>query len=97
MVARSPAHGSVRHADDNNLLHAACNRAIITRMDPKQTRSYQLIEARLGQPLAEHVASRRETGVSWEQIARELDKTTGVPISGQAVRTWFGSKTKAEK
>jgi len=58
-------------------------------MNPDQTRSYQLIEARLSEPLAQYVTASRNSGASWEAIARVLDNTTGVPIRGQTLRNWF--------
>lgn len=49
---------------------------------------YQLIEERLGEPLADFVASRRPVW-SWRQLAREITKTTNTAVTGESLRTWF--------
>jgi hypothetical protein len=51
---------------------------------------YQLIEARLDEPLAEYVAARRPS-TSWRQLAGELSDRTNTAVSFESLRTWFGS------
>lgn len=49
---------------------------------------YQLIEARLGEPLADFVAARRPIW-SWRQLAGDLSTRTSTAVSYEALRTWF--------
>lgn len=49
---------------------------------------YQLIEERLGEPLADFVSSRRPYW-SWRQLAVEIQKTTETSVSWESLRTWF--------
>lgn len=49
---------------------------------------YQLIEARLGEPLADFVSSRRPYW-SWRQLATELTSRCNASVSHEALRTWF--------
>lgn len=58
---------------------------------PKQTAKQRLADLILGRPLAEFVAERRASDVSWRRISRELlDSTDGaVDISGESLRSWF--------
>lgn len=51
---------------------------------------YQLIEERLGEPLADFVASRRPYW-SWRQLAAEITKTTETSVSWESLRTWFAA------
>jgi len=55
---------------------------------------YQLIEARLGEPLAEFVAARRPS-TSWRQLADDLSQRTGTGVTYESLRTWFGSDSAA--
>ncbi|WP_433078985.1 hypothetical protein ACQP1P_38875 [Dactylosporangium sp. CA-052675] len=49
---------------------------------------YQLLEARLGEPLADYVAARRPT-TSWRQLAGDLSDRTNTAVSFESLRTWF--------
>jgi hypothetical protein len=49
----------------------------------------QLVETRLGQPLAGYVADRREAGDSWDVIAFLLSQATNTHINGETVRRWY--------
>lgn len=42
-----------------------------------------------GEPLAQFVAARRESGRSWRLIAIEISTRTGIDISNEALRGWF--------
>lgn len=53
------------------------------------TRTYLLIEERLGEPLSAFVLGLRADERSWYYIARKLRERTGVSISYEAVRQWF--------
>lgn len=61
----------------------------------KQTRTYLLIEERLGRPLDKRVLKARAAGQSWNQIARELDYDTHVPVTAASVANWFDDADKA--
>lgn len=54
---------------------------------------YQLIETKLGEPLADWIAERRRPGLrppaSWRALAAELQRATGVAVSFETLRTWF--------
>jgi len=56
---------------------------------------YQLIEDRLGEPLAEHVAARRATE-SWRAIADDLSERTKVKVSWETLRLWFADRIVTE-
>lgn len=60
-----------------------------------QSRTYQLIEERLDEPLDTRVLDARARGESWGQIARELDYDTHVPVTDATVRNWFNDADKA--
>ncbi len=51
---------------------------------------YQLIEARLGEPLADYIAARRPS-TSWRQLAGDLSERTNTAVSFESLRTWFGA------
>jgi len=51
---------------------------------------YQLIEARLDEPLADFIAARRPIW-SWRQLAGELSNRTGTAVSYEALRSWFAA------
>jgi len=60
-----------------------------------RSRTYLLIEERLGRPLDKRVIKARGQGQSWNQIARELDYDTHVPVTAESVRGWFDDADKA--
>lgn len=47
-----------------------------------------LIETKLGESLSELVEARRADGVSWARIALELNKRTGLYVTGEGIRLW---------
>jgi hypothetical protein len=49
---------------------------------------YTEIELKLGEPLAQMIAARRASGVSWRRIAMEINARTGVDIAGETLRVW---------
>lgn len=51
---------------------------------------YQLIEARLGESLADFIAARRPS-TSWRQLAGDLSDRTATAVSFESLRTWFGA------
>lgn len=60
----------------------------------RQTAKQQLIEDRLGQPLADFVAERYRPyipGHGWRYVATEITAATGVPVSYETVRAWFAT------
>ncbi|CAI9417162.1 hypothetical protein [Nocardioides sp. T2.26MG-1] len=56
-----------------------------------KTRTYLLVEERLGKSLSRYVtAARRQTPKrSWNAIARELHEKTQVAVTSETVRLWF--------
>lgn len=60
-----------------------------------RTPTYLLLEERLGRPLDKRVIKARAAGQSWNQIAREIDYDTHVPVTAESLRLWFGEADKA--
>lgn len=57
---------------------------------------YQLIEDRLdGTTLADYVAANFPTK-GWRAMARDLEDRTGVTVSYNTLRTWFGDRLVVE-
>lgn len=58
-----------------------------------RTRTYLLVEERLGRPLARHVMKLRGTelraATSWDQIAHQLATDTGINVTSETLRLWF--------
>jgi hypothetical protein len=55
---------------------------------------FRLIEAKLGEPLAEFIAARRPD-TAWRLIAIELTNRTGVDVTYETVRAWGLAATDA--
>lgn len=57
-----------------------------------QTDRQQLIQAKLGVPLADYVKSKRNRRKreSWRRIALLIRDETGIDVTGQTLRGWFG-------
>lgn len=53
------------------------------------SRTYLLIEERLGESLSDYIAGNRERGLSWNAIARELHDRTKVGVTSETLRIWF--------
>lgn len=64
------------------------------------TALYQLIETRLGETLADWVAERRRPDLrppaSWRRLAFELSTVTGVEVTNETLRVWFGADDPAD-
>lgn len=55
----------------------------------KQTPTTLLLEAKLGEPLADFVLNLRRDERSWAYIARKLRERTEVTFSDEVLRLWF--------
>lgn len=57
----------------------------------KQTPTYLLLEAKLGEPLADFVQRLRDDERPWRYVARKLRDATGntVAFSDERLRQWF--------
>jgi hypothetical protein len=55
----------------------------------KRTATAQLVELKLGEPLADFVKKLRSDERSWPYIARKLRERTDVSFSVEALRKWF--------
>jgi hypothetical protein len=64
-------------------------------MTTPPTRVYELIEARLGSDLAEHVAKMRAEKVSWHKISIDLAERTNVVVTPQTISNWFAETVGA--
>jgi hypothetical protein len=53
------------------------------------SKRYLEIEERLGQSLADLIASRRGEGIAWRRIALEVTARTGIDVTGESLRMWF--------
>lgn len=54
-----------------------------------RTRTYLLVEERLGKSLARTVSAARRNGKSWNAIAREIHEQTQVAVTSETLRLWF--------
>lgn len=52
------------------------------------------IRRELGEPLADAVDRLRGQGWTWRRIARQLTKLTGMSVTHETVRAWFGDDDK---
>lgn len=64
-----------------------------------RTPSYLLVEQSLGKSLARYVAARRKRDISgkrksWNAIARDLRDDSGVAVTSETLRLWFGQQEK---
>lgn len=53
------------------------------------TATYRLIDHMLDGQLDAFVLDRRQAGLAWRLIARDLYYRTGVDVTDQALRTWY--------
>lgn len=60
-------------------------------MQKQRSRSYQLVEDRLGRDLEDWVGEQRQRSNSWHAIAVELAAKTAVTVTPETLRQWFGS------
>lgn len=58
------------------------------------SRTYLLVEERLGSDLRKHVAKLRRAGESWNSIAHDLSDRTEVVITDETLRIWFRAMPK---
>lgn len=56
---------------------------------PYRSAKFQLIELRIGQDLAERLGVWRRAGVAAAAMARLLTLESGVPLTGETVRSWL--------
>lgn len=64
----------------------------------QQSSKRQLIEDRLGRPLADFVAERHRPyvhGSGWRRIAADVQAATGVVVSHETLRAWFCAEDAA--
>jgi hypothetical protein len=61
----------------------------------QQTPLARLAEAKLGRPLDQFVRVRLAEGIGWRRIADELHTASGVRVSHEALRTWYGEPASA--
>lgn len=66
-------------------------------LDVKQTPTYLLLEAKLGEPLAPLVERMRADERAWPYIARKLRERTNhqVTFSDESLRQWFAEDVAA--
>ena len=60
------------------------------------SRTYQLIEERLDGTLADYIRDRRPPQATWRQLAADIQEKTGVNVSYETLRTWFGDAERTE-
>jgi transposase-like protein len=60
------------------------------------TPSQQLVEYKIGVPLADYLRDLTERGMSNRSIAAEILARTGVRVSHETVRTWLAELVEAE-
>lgn len=57
------------------------------------TNTQKLISQELssqGVTLKKLVSYQRKTGKTWGEVAERLETTTGIPVSRESLRKWFG-------
>lgn len=57
----------------------------------QMTATQRLADHLLGGNLDEYVAKRRAKGDSWRRISLDLRDDTGVEVTSEAVRGWYGA------
>lgn len=62
-----------------------------------RTRTYLLLEERLGKSLSRVVSAGRRNSKSWNAIARELHEQTQVAVTSETLRLWFHDLKKGEE
>lgn len=60
------------------------------------SRTYLLIQERLGSDLAEFATEARRNGGSWHSIAFDLSNRTGVLVTPQTLGNWFPNLKRGE-
>ncbi|MGH3498212.1 MAG: hypothetical protein ACRDP1_12255 [Nocardioidaceae bacterium] len=63
----------------------------------RPSKAYLLIEERLGEDLAQHVAQMRGAGHSWAEVGFELAQRTNVVVTAESLRIWFAGTPAARK
>lgn len=58
------------------------------------TPTQQLIELRIGGDLAGFVDRCRARGLSWRQIANEVNDKAHTDITYETLRSWYGPRTE---
>jgi hypothetical protein len=59
------------------------------------TRLQRQIERHLNESLADYVAKRRADGLGWRTLSEQITEKTGVEVSYEALRAWFGDRETA--
>jgi hypothetical protein len=54
-----------------------------------QSRTFQLIEMKLGRPLVDHAREMRQRGASWHSITLDLANRTDVAVTPETLRLWL--------
>lgn len=78
---------ATRHAD--RLVSLTMTNTLGNVQPMQRTAMYDQVEEKLRQPLADYVAERRASGASWRRIALSITESTGIDITGEALRVWF--------
>jgi hypothetical protein len=73
----------------HNVQHNPDHRNEVRR--PATSYAADLITGRLGEPLPGYVIGCRQQGQSWHRIALDLYERTGVLVTDETVRRWFGA------
>lgn len=58
---------------------------------PTTSTLQRLLDLKLGGKLAERVAELRADGLGFRLAARQITKETGVTVTGESLRNWYGS------
>lgn len=61
------------------------------------SRTYLLLQDRLGSDLEKHVSELRQGGESWHAIANDLGNRTSVLVTPETLRLWFGAMPKGAR
>lgn len=63
----------------------------------KATMTQKLATVLLGSDLETFVVSRKDAGLSWRLIARDLREATDsqVDVTGQTLQNWYGARVEA--
>jgi hypothetical protein len=65
-------------------------------MAKPQTSTRRLLDLILGGQLTSFVVERRDHGDSWRVIGRDLYQRTGVDVTGETLRQWYGDDDRKE-
>jgi len=60
----------------------------------QNTPKYELVQLRLGRSLQAYVEAARKERLSWRTIATDLSAVSGVTVSWETLRDWFGDSER---